>query len=119
LNDSDFIVLGYFTYIFSLENEYQNSKLRLFSSFIIMHGNPKKKEEFEFELNTNTKTQNSFKMNVINSKLSLNIHFSHKNSIQCQIFLRLNLMIRQSRCKGKYTQKKGNHAQKIFSVLLI
>lgn len=105
MNDSDFIVLGYFTYIFSLENEYQNSKLRLFSSFIIMHGNPKKKEEFEFELNT--KTQNSFKMNVINS------------IIQCQIFLRLNLMIRQSRCKGKYTQKKGNHAQKIFSVLLI
>ena len=77
-------------------------------------GTLNKKEEFEFELNT--KTQNSLN---INSKLSLNIHFSHKNSIRCQIFLRLNLMIRQSRCKGKYTQKKGNHAQKIFSVLLI
>ncbi len=97
----------------SIKTQNSNFLAHLLSCMGILN----KKEEFEFGLNT--KTQNSFKMNVINSKLSLNIHFSHKNSIRCQIFLRLNLMIRQSRCKGKYTQKKGNHAQKIFSVLLI
>lgn len=68
----------------------QNSDLEALIYFSCM--GTQKKEEFEFELNT--KTQNSLKMNVINSKLSLNIHYSHKNSIQCQFFLRLNLIIR-------------------------